>query len=205
LLGIGCYSYAGYPEHKLVVRTQGVRETANWIRSQVGEDFPLTYVDRTFGVQFYLNTMRVMTSTNTAAELLRGPDPVFVVVRDFDSLQRALGDDAVKVNELWRWPQSGEAYLRIISNHPKLEWTDRLAWSGDGLLVRLSNVRGLTRPYGQFRLEAAGPDANATFINQTESPISVQAEFDLEHLRRNSERTLSPGESWMIAAVTPEM
>jgi len=59
-------------------------------------------------------------SAERAAELLRGSSPVFVAVHDFAALQKQLGTDASKAYEVASWPETGEAFVRIVGNRPRL-------------------------------------------------------------------------------------
>ena len=104
-----------------VVRTMGIKVLAESVRQTGGEDCPLTYVDGPFALQFYLNTKRPEVSFEQAAALLRSNTAAYVVVRDYEKLQGLLGVNSVRLNELARWPDSGKAYVRIVSNRPQWE------------------------------------------------------------------------------------
>lgn len=103
-----------------IVRTVGMSRLAGEVRAQGGKDFPLVYVDAPFALQFYLNTMEPAVSMERATELLRGSPPAFAAVRDFPALQKQLGPAAAGVHEVARWPDAGEAFVRIIGNRPRL-------------------------------------------------------------------------------------
>src|SRR5262249_12915555 len=106
----------------VVKRTQGMEQLAGFVRDRVGPRFPLTHVDDPFALQFYLGTMRPIISFERAAELLRSGTPVFVVVRDVATLKGRLGPNGPTLYTLARWPESGEPFVQIVSNYPRLEW-----------------------------------------------------------------------------------
>ena len=80
---------------------------------------PLHHVDTPYTLQFYLNTMKMHISFEEAAELLRGGEPVWVAVSDYDTLKKFLESDSPKLYEIARVPQESKAYALIVSNAPE--------------------------------------------------------------------------------------
>jgi 4-amino-4-deoxy-L-arabinose transferase-like glycosyltransferase len=109
------------------IQTRALEQAAGVIRSRVGGDFPLTYVDSESTFQFYMNSMRTRVPAERAAELLRGDAPAFVAVRWLDLFERELGTNAPPLHVLLRWPATGRPFIAIISNHPRLEKPARIA------------------------------------------------------------------------------
>ncbi|MBI5395836.1 MAG: glycosyltransferase family 39 protein [Verrucomicrobia bacterium] len=109
------------------IRTKALERAAELIRSRAGEGFPLTYVDTESTFQFYMNTMRTRVPAERAAELLRGETPAFVAVRRLEGFGTVLGTHAPPLHVLLRWPATGECFIAIVSNHPRLERTGRIA------------------------------------------------------------------------------
>jgi hypothetical protein len=121
--------------------TLSLKKLARTIRTQVGAQFPLTHVDSPFAIQFCLNTIHRWVSVEQAAGLLRGEDAAFVVVNDFGRLREALGTNAPSLHELASAPLLKKEPVRVISNHPRLEWTDRMATIVGPISLRMDHVR----------------------------------------------------------------
>ena len=99
-----------------VQRTVGMKQLAAEIEKKAGRNFPLIHVEDPFALQFYLNTMTVMTSMEEAAEILGGPKRAFVAVCNFGKLERQW-EEKVDIHELARWPDGpAEPFVRIIGN-----------------------------------------------------------------------------------------
>jgi 4-amino-4-deoxy-L-arabinose transferase-like glycosyltransferase len=109
-----------------VARAQGMRELALSIRERVGDGFPITHVDTPFSLQFFLNSTTPLATAQRAASVLSGPGVAFVAVRDLDSLRIALAQTSTPLYVVAQWPAAGEAYVSVVSNHARLEWTDDL-------------------------------------------------------------------------------
>ena len=74
----------------LVIRTEGMRELANEIRSKANKDAPLVHVDDPYSLQFFLNTMKTVIPPEEAACLLAGTNPVYVAVCNSTSVTARL-------------------------------------------------------------------------------------------------------------------
>jgi 4-amino-4-deoxy-L-arabinose transferase-like glycosyltransferase len=109
-----------------IARAQGMQELALSIRDRVGDGFPITHVDTPFSLQFFLNSTAPLASAQQAASVLSGPRVAFVAVRDLDALRIALAQTSTPLHLVAQWPATGEAYVSIVSNHARLEWTDDL-------------------------------------------------------------------------------
>ncbi len=114
-------SYLHVPRAKHVARTRGMKEWSRSLEEKVGKGFSFIHVDSPIALQYYLETRRPFTPIEKAAELLEGPQPVFVVVHKYDLLLKHLSSNGAKLHVLDSWPPSGQPYLRIVSNHPRLE------------------------------------------------------------------------------------
>lgn len=115
------------------LQTRALEQAAEVVRSRVGEDFPMTYVDSESTFQFYMNTMQARVPAGRAAELLRGDTPAFVAVGNVDMFLKVLGSNPPPVHVLLRWPATGESHIAIVSNHPHLERPPRVASAAGGL------------------------------------------------------------------------
>jgi hypothetical protein len=121
LAGFGLYSHVLRARDPKVRQTVLVRDFANHLRAEVGEDFPFLHVDSPYALQFFLNTMRPEISYEEARRLLTGVPPAFVVVRRMDRFEKETGLGAAALHIVARCPETGEAYLVVLSNQPRLE------------------------------------------------------------------------------------
>jgi 4-amino-4-deoxy-L-arabinose transferase-like glycosyltransferase len=161
-----------------VVRTKGIIQLATQIRSQVGAEFPLTHVDDPFALQFYLGSMRRVASFQRAARLLDGDAAAFVVVRDLASLEACRKTNAPSLYELARWPATEKPFVRIVSNHPRLEWTPSLAACWGPWRVRTENARIVRASEDEFVVEASAAGKGAVQVtNESEAPQPVRVRF----------------------------
>ena len=110
LLGVFAGHYFGLADKPIVQKTRGMEQLAR----SVG-DLPMIHVDTPFTLQFYLNTMEQLTPPETAGKLLSGSNHVTVAVCDFSRVRPWI-KDGVEIHELARWPESGEPFVRVISN-----------------------------------------------------------------------------------------
>ena len=194
----------------LAGRNQFVKETlahkaiADTIRKKVSEAFPLTHTDDPFEIQLWMNTLRPSVSTAAAAELLRGPATAFVMVKDFPSLQEALGTNSPAPIELYRWLTTRKEEVRLVSNHPRLEWTDHMATRIGPIALQLDGVRlmqGCEREL-VLALSAGTMVANpgVTVSNLSNRPKKMRIRWTGGGEDSTESHLLSPGEVWHLSA-----
>ena len=196
---IGLVYHALLDERSRVVHTRGLERLARGIREQVGAEFPLVHVDTPFAFQLYLNTMTPQTSAAEAAALLRRPAAAFVAVRDAGPVTQALGPTAPPLHEVARWPAAGEPYLRVLSNHPRLEWTEDVAALYPPVLVELHGMRLVRRRGGTFVLAAAAPGARVALTNQGGDALPLRVQIRDQTADVTQTRVLAPGARWELA------
>jgi 4-amino-4-deoxy-L-arabinose transferase-like glycosyltransferase len=121
LAGFGLYSHVIRARDPKVRQTVLTRDFANHLRAQVGEDFPFAHVDSPYALQFFLNTMRPEISYQEARRLLTGSRPAFVVVWRMERFEKETGLSVTALHIVARCPETGEAYLTVLSNQPRLE------------------------------------------------------------------------------------
>jgi hypothetical protein len=184
---------------KHVKDTLALRAMAGDIRAQVGEQFPLTHVDCPSGLQIYLNTYRPWISTTQAVELLCGEAAAFLVVRNVDELQKALGTNAPPVYEFLPAKMHDGFSVRIISNHPKLEWTDSMSAIIGPLQLRMDSMK-LLRQTGDDLVFERNPQAKSqvTITNISDEMQRVRVQFADGSEGPWQERRLAPGEAWHL-------
>lgn len=189
--------------HVLLARDHNVKDTlamqtmADTVRSQLGESFPLAHVDAPYCIQFYLNTYRPWISQTQAVELLRGNAAVFLVVRNMDLLRKNLGPDSPPVYEFLSEEMHDGFTIRIVSNHPKLEWTSPMAAIFGPVQLRMEGVKLLQQTGNDLVFERLNTKESAVFIsNISQEPQRVRIKFSDDEARGFQEHQLAPGESW---------
>ena len=95
-----------------------MRTLAQEIRAKAGDDAPLIHVDTPYSLQFFLNTMKVTVTSEEAARLLSGTNPVYVAVRNLTSVTTRLS--STQIHTVARWPKTGEAAVTILGNQSPL-------------------------------------------------------------------------------------
>lgn len=201
-----------------VQRTVAIKDFADKIRNELGAQFPLTYVGRNppglnlFPLQFYLNTMRPHVTLDQAADLLRGPVPVFVVVgKARDSMDQApdspsdplarlkalLGTNAPPLHELARCSAQSKVLMRIVSNHPRLEWPAQNVSQTASLRVATRAARQLRVSGGERFFARTAPGGSLTISNlSTNEPQALRIRLTGHGLEQRVKLLLEPGQTW---------
>ena len=182
-----------------VQRTIGIRQFAAAVRATAGEEFPLTHVDDPFAFQFYLGPMRRMVSFERAAELLKGDAAAFVVVHDLAKLKDCLGTSVPTVSELARWPATGEAFVWIVGNYPRLEWTEHMALLDGSLRIRVDGARLEHMSEHDLGVRAVGNSSVVTVANESGEPRRIRVRLLQGPLETMDERLLTRGETLRVS------
>jgi 4-amino-4-deoxy-L-arabinose transferase-like glycosyltransferase len=182
-------------------REPAVRETvalerlAHAVRTTLGDDVPLTYVDGTpFAFQILLNTMRPTASLETAAALLRGDAFAVVAVRDVGPLRRALGPDAI-VHELTAAADGGTAYLHVVANRARITPDEPVATAVGPLVVTTTHARLGPTWDDRLVLRPDRSDGGASVESRARAPVAVAVRIDGGP---DARATLAPGERWHV-------
>jgi len=186
-------------DRERVVNTRAAQELAGSIRQRVGPDFPLVHVDTPFALQLFMNTITPAAAPREAAALLSGPDAAFVAVRDPGIVRAALRAGAPPLHEVARWPENGAPYLRVLSNHPRLEWVDDMAALFPPIRVELHGMRLLRRRGETFVLQASRAGARAVFVNEGREILTLRTRVQAGAGTSAGERMLAPGARWELA------
>jgi len=181
-------------------QARGLEVLATSLKSQVGDGFPFTYVDRTFGLQFFLGTMRQAVAPEQVARLLSGPTPAYVVVRKRDRLLARLGPLPGDLHALARWPAEGEAYVTVISNHSKLEWTEQMAFGVGPLIAHTDKLQLKGAHNDGFWFSAESNTGSVRVTNENHSPRRLFVRVTGPGFDSRVERTLAAGETWTVSA-----
>lgn len=182
-----------------VQRTVAVRDFAREIQDGPGAQFPLTYVDSPFAIQFYLNTMRRQVPADRAADLLKGGVPAFVIVGDdekYERIRERVGTNA-PLHEL-RYVSAGRGKYPfwLIGNQPRLEWTERTVSLAGPLRIETRDARPVRTRGGEMLFERLSDRGAIILSNESLEPQPVRLRLtghgpDLAEVRR-----LQPGENW---------
>ena len=173
-------------------RTAAVKQLAAMVKSAGGTGFPLTHVRSPYALQFYLNTKEQLVDGRSVANLLRQNPTVFVATSDYESIRKTLGADESKTHVLYRWRGSKEEPVDLISNHPRLEWTDDMHWLARPCLFRLMHVDNVDSYGDDFTFESKAPGASVTVRCVVAAPIRVR------NVNSGVEKVLKPEEDWVI-------
>ena len=179
-------------------QTQGMQQLAAAVRQQTGENFPLVYVDTRFALQFFLNTFSPLVSPERAGQLLSGEAAVFVAVIDYDAVRSRLLNKSLQLYEVARWPLSDSPHIRIISNHPRLEWTEEMVSISHSILFRLHHVRLLKRHGMDFTVQRISGSGWIELVNESNQPHLVRVTIAGEGKADTKERLLEAGALWRV-------
>ncbi|NJL72533.1 MAG: hypothetical protein HC888_13680 [Candidatus Competibacteraceae bacterium] len=190
----GYYRSVALQDDPRVIDTMMAEQIAADIRGEVGSAFPLIHVRTPYAVQFYLGTMSQRVSTMQAAEALAGEASAFALVQGTDKIQ----DLAERpLFELRRWPMADRKDLVLISNHPRLEYTERMATYEEDLLVEMRNLHYYDRDGNRMAFWSKAPSGSLRIINK--GPDTETREILIENVQKEEEivlLTLEPGQEW---------
>jgi 4-amino-4-deoxy-L-arabinose transferase-like glycosyltransferase len=117
LLSLSLYYHLVRGREKIVLDTVAVREVARQVESRFGRDAPIMYANASFGLQFYLGTIKRQVSLEEAAERLAGNEPVLVAVGNLARLRNLMPPGA-EIHEVTSWPGPGAPVVTVVSNGP---------------------------------------------------------------------------------------
>ena len=193
LIMAAAFTY-GKNRQEAVVRTRVLKDLARSLEKQVGPNFPFTYVDSYYTLQFYLNTMRPRVSLERAAQLLRGSPAAFVIVRDLPRLKTVLDKTGQQIYILEKRSAKGAVAATVVSNHPRLEWTDSMAAAAGPMTFTTENARSTGLRDFDFYFSSNGPGARATVRNQGDRSEQVRAVFLCGGAKTSEGKSLAPRE-----------
>jgi hypothetical protein len=173
-----------------------------------GREFPLTHVDDPLTLQFYLNTLRPPVSPERAAQLLRGAEPAWVAIKDWDKLLRA------RVPEDPPWfvllpgsvPSTTNA-TRLVANRPEMLGPATNAFCFGKLFIRAQGVRLDRATEREFRFETTGGPGAIFIANESAEGRRTRVRVIDRGKPIVQEKVLAPGESWTVpinAAAHPQ-
>ena len=201
LAGFSVYYFGGKMGEGAVLETVALKKLAHDIEQTGGEEFPLTHVDDSMTLQFYLNTMRPRTSPERAAELLRGAEPAFVAIRNQTKLNAARKPDDLPWFTLLPDPAySNHCPTRIVGNRPELKAEDVSAFCFGPLFIRARGVKLLGATEREFRFVACKSRGEIVIANESAKACSVRVAVEGgDEAEQIHERTLLENQTWSVA------
>ena len=178
-------------------KTLGMKQLATEIRTRAGKEFPVTYVDAPYAVQFYLNTLRRNASFKQSAAVLRSDAPAFVLVQDYERLLYELGTN-IPVHDVLAWPQTGEPFVRLVSNREKLEPMNDVEACIGPLRLRLEHAQLESVRADEFTVVPKDKNALVIFQNTSSNTMTVLLRWSADS--RMTLHQLRAGESWQSKA-----
>ena len=110
MLGVTARYYYKMGEEPVIQQTLGMEHLARTV-----DGIPMVHVDTPFTLQFYLNTMQVITPPEKAGEMLSGSNKVVVAVCNLGAVKQWI-KDGTEIHEIARWPESSEPMVVVIGN-----------------------------------------------------------------------------------------
>ncbi len=181
-----------------VQRTRWTQELARVIRREVGSEFPLIHIDSPYALQFELNTMKPVISPERAAPLLKSDYAAFLVVKATETVEALRRMAAPPLYEVLRRPDTDPPYLRIISNHPRLEYTRRMATFAGPILIRMDGADLQESPNNNLLFRAKQPCGKVILSNVSDSPCPLRARISNTQPEIVKNGILAPGETWEL-------
>jgi len=135
------YYFTVRPSKPQVAETAGAIAIAKQLREQVGPGFPLIYLDSPYALQFYYQSMRTKQFRKTGLQAMQNGHDAFYAISNVDKFHKALDENSPAMTPLLRWPQTGEPQIAIFSNHPRLEYTPKMATFCGRILLQMENVK----------------------------------------------------------------
>ena len=113
---------------KLIHRTIGMKILAGQIEARLGEDADILHVDTPYTLQFYLNTMKPIITSEMASSKLGGQEHVTVAACDWGRIRKHMKKPRVPLYEVAQWPASETPQLRVMSNQPVKDGQQPVEW-----------------------------------------------------------------------------
>ena len=179
--------------------TLAMHSMAEELRTTVGEQFPITYVDAPFSLPFYLNIYRPWVTAEVGADLLRGEATAFVAVRDPADFENSVESNAppVKFYSLMSRSIKDKRNVTIISNHPRLEWTPHMVAIIAPFYLHLENIKLVRARGDEFIFERQpGSESWASFSNLTEVAENVRVRYSGDDATNVLQHVVNPHTAW---------
>lgn len=173
----GLYNWLIKEERQPLERTEALIKLTREIKDRVGANFPLVYTDAPFAMQYNLGTAVQSISNEEAVEALESDHDVFIVVQTGSDFGHYLQKRNVPYHVVARGDAEEEPFLLIISNHPKLEWTDKMITYANGVEIAAHDARVMRVRPGYAIVRSSGAHAHLTLTNESETPVEMKIQL----------------------------
>ncbi len=197
LVGMGLYLNLIKVRSRSVKQTTAMRELVRTMRQSLGEHFPFTHAGPPFAFSLEFNQLHQFASYSRAAELLRGESAAFVAVENLARLQQQLGTNGQSCTELMHWPSNRTPMIYIISNHPRLEWTEQMALTTGPFLLEMKGAHLMQMKGSDFTFDTFSKPGWVKFVNSSKREKTIRARFENSSIKGFEEKKLKAGEIWL--------
>jgi 4-amino-4-deoxy-L-arabinose transferase-like glycosyltransferase len=183
-----------------VVTTRAMQEIAQRHSTAGLGDLPLTFVEHTLTVQFYLNRHQLVVSPAHAARLLPGEPACLLVTRDLAALRKHLpaAFEPVVVSAA---PAGAEPLVWLVGNRREPPAPIGATVLGVGpLTVRLDGATFVQARRFDLVIRRTRPDGRVEIENESSHPVPVSVRWAEDPGRPTERRALGPGERWSPTA-----
>lgn len=179
-----------------VVATRAMEEIARAASEPDLQGIPLTFVDHTLSVQFYLNRHQLVTSPRQAAALFLEEAAALVVTRDPAALRRQLPAE-IRVRTLAVAPSNGPPVVHLLARRPAPGQPAGPAVLALGpLQVWLDGAELVSARRTDLLLRRTRPDARVRLRNDSSLPVEAGLRWVESPGAPPETQPLAPGETW---------
>jgi 4-amino-4-deoxy-L-arabinose transferase-like glycosyltransferase len=173
--GFSFYYFGPRARDPIIRQTLALKHLADEIERQGGGEFPFTQVDAPTGLQIYLNTWHSPVSWERAAELLRGPEPAFVAIKNLAKLEAARKPGDPPVYTLFgASAEQDNGFAKIVGNCPASEATNQFAFCSGSLSVRVRGALLERASEREFWFKAESRPAEIILTNESPAPRKLR-------------------------------
>jgi len=182
-------------------QTRAMERMADWIRSHVPAEVPVTFAGNLMTLEFYLQRHQFHTTPELAARLLSARTPCVCAVSAAEggALRHALPAGA-EVYVLAREPVEGTARVELLSNRPALGTGPAAAVGIGPLAVELTQSRLLRPHWFGFDVASRTARTEVRIRNLGSRQVGGGVCWRTAGAARCWERVLSPGDTWTLDA-----
>lgn len=183
-----------------LIPTRASRAMAAWWEAEGPRAVPLTFVEHTLTVQFYLNRHQLVCDAAQAARLLAGDAACVLVTRDLEGIRRHLPAGVEPV--LLHAEPAGETprVWAVASPATQSPSPASTAVAVGGLHLRLEQAAPEACHRRDFLVRRLGAGARVEIWNESGRPLEVGLRWREAPAPTWTRRTLAPGEAWRSGA-----
>lgn len=198
LVALGVLRPQGRDTAAEILPTRASQAMAAWWEAEGPRAIPLTFVEHTLTVQFYLNRHQLVCDAAQAARLLAGDAACVVVTRDLAAVQRHLPPGVEPV--LLHAEPAGASPRIWALGHPAVRAGPPLATAVavGGLRLRLEQAALVACYRRDFEVRRLADGARVEIGNESGRPLVAGIRWQGAPGAAWTRRTLVPGEVWRV-------